>query len=147
MKNIVLLILAVLVLLISRCSSGILTIDSPDGEIIVSITTGIEEGTYEGNGNLGYTVEYKDHEIIGNSGLGLEFRDLHALGSGMKVTGTGTSYVNKSWERVWGKNKKVIDSADSRQDHIQVQRESQGMGCTVRSLSFTPGKRVQGIDA
>ena len=28
----------------------------------------------------------------------------------MKVVGTETSYVNESWERVWGKNKKVIDS-------------------------------------
>ena len=40
MKNFVLSILAVSALLISSCSSGILTIDSPDGEILVTITTG-----------------------------------------------------------------------------------------------------------
>ena len=110
MKNFVLSILAISALLTSSCSGGILTIDSPDGEIIVSITTGTPEGTGEETGTLRYSVAYMDQEIIGNSALGLEFRDLPALGPGMKVTGTETSYVNESWERVWSKNKKVIDS-------------------------------------
>ena len=110
MKKFMLPILAVSALLISSCTSEILTIDSPDGEIIVSITTGTREEAGNEAGILGYSVEYKDQEIIGNAELGLEFRDLPALGPGMKVIGTETSNVNESWERVWGKNKKVIDN-------------------------------------
>lgn len=110
MKSIVLSILALSALLMSSCSSGILTIESPDGEIIVRITTDALEGTGEETGTLGYSVEYKGQEILANSELGLEFRDLPALGPGLKVLGTETREVNESWERVWGKNKKVIDS-------------------------------------
>ena len=94
MKNFLLPILAVSALLISSCTSGIHTIDSPDGEIIVSITTGTREEAGNEAGILGYSVEYKDQEIIGNAELGLEFRDLPALGPGMKVIGTEASNVN-----------------------------------------------------
>lgn len=110
MKNFVLSILALLALLISSCSSGTLTIDSPDGQIFVNITTGTDLETGKKAGALGYSVEYQGQEIIGNAKLGLEFRGLPALGPDMKVLGTETSYVNESWERVWGRKKKVLDS-------------------------------------
>lgn len=103
-------ILSLFALLMSSCSSETLTINSPHGEIFVSITTSTGEETGIAAGTLGYTVVYKGHEIIGNSELGLEFRDLPAMGPGMEVLGTETRQVNESWERVWGKNKKVLDS-------------------------------------
>jgi alpha-glucosidase len=109
MKNFMLSILAVSALLINSCTSGTLTIDSPDGEIIVTITTDKQEETGNEADILGYNVVYNGQEIIGLSELGLEFRGLPALGPGMKVTGTETSYVNENWERAWGRNKKVID--------------------------------------
>jgi len=110
MKNFVLSILTLSALLMSSCSSETLTINSPDGEIIVSITAGTAEETDKKAGTLGYSVVYRGDEIIGSSELGLEFRDLPAMGGGMEVLGTETRQVNESWERVWGKNKKVLDS-------------------------------------
>ena len=110
MKNFVLSILSLFALLMSSCSSETLTINSPDGEIFVSITTSTGEETGDAAGTLGYSVVYKGHEIIGKSELGLEFRDLPAVGPGMEVLGTETRQVYESWERVWGKNKKVIDN-------------------------------------
>ena len=98
MKNFVLTILAVSALLIGSCTSGRLSVESPDGEIIVNITTGSREETGNDAGTLGYSVEYKELELIGNAELGLEFRDLPALGPGMKVIGTETSQVNEILE-------------------------------------------------
>ncbi len=40
MKSLVLSILAVSALLISSCSSGVFTVESPDKEILVTVTTG-----------------------------------------------------------------------------------------------------------
>ena len=110
MKNILFSILALAAMMVSSCSGRILTIDSPDGEIKVKITAGMDEESADGSGILAYTLEYKGQEIIGRSELGLEFRDLPDLGPGMKVLGTDTRQVNESWERVWGRNKQVIDS-------------------------------------
>jgi len=110
MKYFLISILGISALMITSCTSKTLTIDSPDGEILVSISTGILEETGNESGTLGYSVEYKGQEIIGSANLGLEFRNVSTMGPGMKVLGTETRQVNDSWERVWGKNKKVIDS-------------------------------------
>lgn len=110
MKNFSASILALSALLMSNCHSETLTVDSPDGEIAVIITTSGREKTGTETGNLGYSVEYKGQEIIANSELGLAFRGLPALGPGMKVQGTEAREVDESWERVWGKDKHVIDS-------------------------------------
>ncbi len=66
---------------------------------------------------------YRGKEILGPSELGLEFRGLPALGPGMKVSGTDMNYVNESWERVWGRNKKVKDHYDELIIHM-VGKES-----------------------
>ncbi len=104
-----LIMLAVLAVLICSCTTGTLTIDSPDGDIQVTIETeGQAEAGGEG-GDLGYRVEYKDREIVEYSELGLEFRDLPALGGGMTVAGTVVKHVDETWERVWGRRKTVKD--------------------------------------
>ncbi len=82
MKSFTLSIMAVSALLISSCTSGILTVDSPDGEILVTITTGKEAGAGNEAGTLGYSVIYRGAEILGHSELGLEFRDLPPSGTG-----------------------------------------------------------------
>ena len=99
----------VAVISLFSCTTGTLTIDSPDGEVRVTIETEGQKATRTDERTLGYRIVYRDLEILGFSQLGLQFRDLPALGPGMRVTGTQTGYVNESWERVWGKHKKVID--------------------------------------
>ena len=132
MKNFVLSILLVPALLISSCTTSPPTIDSPDGEILVTINTGDQEETGSESGTLEYNVVYKGQEILGPSELGLEFRDLPALGPGLRVTGTETRNVNDSWERVWGKNKKVIDNYNELIVHLASEANKMKLDLVVR---------------
>ena len=124
--------LSVPALLVSSCTGGPLSVDSPDGEISVTITTGEPENTGEGTGTLAYSVNYKGQEIIGRSELGLEFRGLPPLGPGMKVAGTENRQVNESWERVWGRDKKVMDHFNELTVHLASEEAKLKMDLVVR---------------
>ncbi len=107
------------------CQNGTLTVDSPDGEIHVSIETG--------GGTPGYRIEYRDQEILGFSELGLTFRGLPALGPGMAVKGTRANSVNESWERIWGRNKMATDHYNELVIHMTNDTTSLKMDLFVRA--------------
>jgi alpha-glucosidase len=133
MNNTLISILSVSVLLVGSCTAGPLTVDSPSAEISVTITTGGQEDTDTGSGTLAYTVDYKGQEIIGRSELGLEFRGLPPLGPGMKVAGTENKQVNESWERVWGRDKKVMDHCNELTVHLAGEKNKVKMDLVVRA--------------
>jgi alpha-glucosidase len=134
MRSLVFSILSASALLISSCSSGVFTIESPDKEIFVTVTTGGPEKAGSEYGTLRYSVMYRGQEIVGPSDLGLEFRGKPVLGPGMKVTGTEINYVNESWERVWGKNKLVVDQYDELIIHLEDVKADLKLDLHVRAF-------------
>ena len=133
MKNHVFSILTVSVLMSSSCSKSLLTVESPDKEIQVSVTTDGHQESANKAGSLQYSIRYRGLEILGPSGLGLEFRDLPAVGPGMKVVGTGIRHVNENWERVWGRNKRVTDQYDELTIHLENEKNKLKLDLIVRA--------------
>ena len=109
MKNISFSVFALMLLLAGSCSNGEIIVESPDNEIHVTIMPDSEGNSGDAEGRLQYSVAYRGQEIVGPSDLGLECRNLPALGPGMKVTGMDRKQVDESWERVWGRSKKVLN--------------------------------------
>ncbi|MFC2116691.1 glycoside hydrolase family 97 protein [Bacteroidota bacterium] len=116
--------LASLTLILSGCSSSSLQIDSPDGEIHVSLEN-LE-------GQISYKVQYKGEEIIGQSKLGLNFRNLNPMNEGLKILGSEKRSHDSQWERIWGKNKTVRDHYNELVVHLADEPDEQLMDIILR---------------
>jgi alpha-glucosidase len=77
-----------------------LILSSPDGKIEVAVTAG---------GSLTYSVRVDGQPIIGESKLGLQFRDGADLGRDVQLLKSERSSADTTWENRWGKRSKVRD--------------------------------------
>lgn len=123
------------------CNSGTLTLDSPDGQIRVSIETARQAAAGTEETTPGYRILYREREIVAFSELGLELRDGPALGPGMRITGTQTRRVEERWERVWGKNKVVIDRYN--EGIVQLENEGAGLKLELVVRAYDDGVAIR----
>ena len=141
MKNVCLSILAGAALLAGSCGRGVFTIESPDRGIMVTVANGSGEGAGGKSADLTYSILYRGQEILGPSALGLECRGLPVLGPGMKVTGTDIRFVNDTWERVWGRRKKVTDHYNELTIHLEEEDKGLKLDLIVRAYNEGVGIR------
>jgi alpha-glucosidase len=76
------------------------TVSSPDGSL--SVTFSLSD-----SGNPQYTVQFGEEQIIDTSGLGLEFKNHPPLKDNLQISGIERRSVDKTWQPVWGEQKKV----------------------------------------
>ena len=124
--------LTVGLVLLAGCSGNLLRVESPDGNIIVTLSN---------DGILSYSVTYQGQEIIAPSKLGLEFRDHGPMNEGLKVLGTEKSNHDSQWERVWGRDKIVRDHYQELVVHLADAAEAQFMDVIIRAYDDGVGIR------
>jgi alpha-glucosidase len=124
-KNISLLFSLSILFLLSACSGNLLKVESPDGNIMV---------TLENGENLSYSVHYMGQEIIAPSKLGLSFRDHDPMFESMVVMGTEKHNHDEEWERVWGRSKVVRDNYQELIIHLADVLKEQYMDVVIRAF-------------
>lgn len=77
------------------------SVSSPDGTIKVSVFTS--------KGQLMYKVDDENQALLGESKLGLRFKNNSPLGEKVKIINTLTSSFNETWEQPWGE-KQLIEN-------------------------------------
>jgi alpha-glucosidase len=95
---------ALITMLLSACSNEkeeIRQVHSPDGKIKVAI--------FLNKGQLAYSAQKENVEIISFSKLGFKFKDGTVLGDKMKVVKTEARTFNETWEQPWGE-KRLIEN-------------------------------------
>ena len=70
------------------------SVSSPDGTIKVSVFTS--------KGQLMYKVDDENQALLGESKLGLRFKNNTPLGEKVRIINTLTSSFNETWEQPWG---------------------------------------------
>lgn len=85
----------------SGCQIGINTeVASPAGDIKVNVST-LE------NGQLAYSVNFKEKPVIRKSTLGFELKDQPPLNEGFTITKSETRSHRETWEMPWGEQRNV----------------------------------------
>ncbi len=93
--------LLVLMITYAEPSVGRETVLSPDGQIRFSVWS--EKGAPR------FRVEFRGQEVVGDSPLGLVFRDAPALDKGLALVSTKRSSRDEQWEQPWGERRLVRD--------------------------------------
>ncbi len=108
------------------------TVSSPDGRLKLSLWS--ERGTPH------YRVEFRGREVVGDSPLGLVFRDAPALDTGMGLVSAERRSRDVEWEQPWGERRLVRDhhnellvsfaaaGDDSRAFDLRVRMFDDGLG-------------------
>jgi alpha-glucosidase len=120
----------------TSCTSGDqMQISSPDGQIRIMIgQTGTEmEGLSEGQ--VYYTVDYRGNEIIGPSGLGLEFRNMANMKDNMTISGSEIRSSDETWERIWGRSKQVRNQYNELRVSLKAQDEFHHLVLILRAYN------------
>ncbi len=125
-----------------------ITLSSPNGRIIVTVTNT--------NGKLYYSCNYKGKPILNNSQLGIQFKDddNQSYVNGIRIKSTSTSKHNETWNTVWGYNAKVVDNYNALTVACTVQGADAGSTYAVEFKAFNEGiafrynvKRLQSNNA
>lgn len=82
-------------------ASGEVSVRSPDGTI---------EMTIHGNGPLTYSMSVDGQAVLGNSRLGLKFKDSTILGADTRVVRVEREHSDTTWENKFGKRSTVRDN-------------------------------------
>jgi alpha-glucosidase len=80
-----------------------------DGEVSVKSPDGAIEMTINADGALTYSVAVDGQAVLGNSRLGLKFRDGLVLGSDTRLVRMEREQVDTTWENRFGKRRMVRD--------------------------------------
>jgi len=75
---------------------------SPDGRIVVDV--GVDAG-----GMPGYSVRFRDEDVIARSRLGLRFADQPAMESEFEIVSVSRGGNDSTWEQPWGERRLVRD--------------------------------------
>lgn len=81
-----------------------LNVKSPDGNIELLINSGNEDIT-----GISISVLYNNVQILQDCPLTLTFKGMRGMGRNLRVSGSSEKIIDESWERIWGKSKKVIN--------------------------------------
>ncbi len=77
------------------------TVQSPDGHIRFSV--------WSERGAPRYRVEFRGREVVGESPLGLVFRDAPALDGGLELVSAERVSRDRQWQQPWGERREVRD--------------------------------------
>lgn len=104
MKNISLLIIAVLISILGCCRQGekVSIVSSPSDKIDIKFF--LSE-----TGSPVYTVSYNDELIIDSSGMSFEFQDQLPLNNNLKVYEILRESFSEEWEMPWGEQRMVLN--------------------------------------
>ena len=87
---------------ISTPAAAEVVVDSPDGDIRVSVSLNHA-------GQARYEVAFRDKPVIMRSRLGLRFRDHVALEDALRIATTSTASADSTWEQPWGERRLIRD--------------------------------------
>lgn len=90
--------------LVSSCQTtdmSSLTVTSPDGSIVVTVSNTADE--------LCYSVERAERAILECSALGYQLKDQEPVGAGLRVVSADTRTVDEPWVLPWGETQTVRD--------------------------------------
>src|ERR1017187_6365409 len=90
-------------------ASGPLTVTSPDGNIEMSFQLKANSQPYLSGERAYYRVSYKGLQVLGDSPLGLDFRDAKALDQDFAVVGSDLQSQESTWENPLGAKRRVPD--------------------------------------
>jgi hypothetical protein len=77
-------------------------VKSPDGRIELLINPGSDD-----NPGIRFSVSFNNVQVLQDCPFALTFKDMPGFGRNLKVTGNENKVIDETWERVWGKSKKV----------------------------------------
>ncbi len=120
-------------LLFNSCSSDPATISSPDGQIQFILESVMAEAGDIQDEQVQYRIFYGGKEVIGNSQVGLEFRNSPDLARGLEILNTETRQVDKTWERVWGRSKIVRDQYNELTVHLADESKGVKLDLIIRA--------------
>lgn len=106
-------------------------ISSPNGKISVDFSLGKDAQAQ-------YSVSLDGKTLIDTSGLGFEFKKLPPLKEGLQIQGTKSRSVDKSWQPVWGEQKRVQNQYNELLIKLR-ESESPGRKFNLRFRVFDDG--------
>jgi hypothetical protein len=75
---------------------------SPSGEIALEVWLNADQ-------QVQYLVKFQDQIVIDSSGMGFEFLDQEAFGTGLSIESEQQTTVNETWEMPWGEQREVVN--------------------------------------
>ncbi len=101
--------LIALVLIIFSCQSNTienLIVISPNGNISAKMIL-IPSVKNPNENHLAYSVAANNKDVIGNSPIRIELKDMAPLGNNLILVNKSEKHIDETWERVWGRSKTV----------------------------------------
>ncbi|TVU80360.1 MULTISPECIES: glycoside hydrolase family 97 protein [Pseudoalteromonas] len=114
----------------SACFAKDATIQSPNGNITITIS--------DQQATLSYKISFNGKDVIENSALGFEFKQQAAFAEGFTITDVNNSQHNSQWQQPWGERQTIID----KHNELAVTFKKpapQGGTYTVRFRAFNDG--------
>src|ERR1019366_8166367 len=93
----------------SGFASGPLTVTSPDGNIEISFQLKANSQPYLAGERAYYRVSYKGQQVLGDSPLGLDFKDARPLDQDFAMVGSDLQSQESIWVNPLGAKRKVPD--------------------------------------
>lgn len=100
---------ACLVSMLSSCSRPAYRVESPDGNLAVTVEIKNNPRPYLAGERAYYRIGYRGKAILVDSPLGLDFLNAKPLDHGFKVTGTARKSHDSTWENPFGAQRRVRD--------------------------------------
>ncbi len=97
-------------------------VESPDAKIQIQIMIKEKLEPYPQGNRLYFSVSFKGRDILLDSPLGLDFKDMPPLGRDFVIKGEKRRSLHQAWETLIGKNKNVLDEYNE----LQLQIEENG---------------------
>jgi len=85
------------------------SLSSPDGEIKISLTVREKIEPYPSGNRPYYSVLFQGKEIILDSPLGLDFKDMAPLAKDLVIKREKRQTINETWEAVHGKCRNIVN--------------------------------------
>ena len=82
---------------------------SPNGNVGVEVSIRERLEPYPSGNRLYYSVSFRGKEIIVDSPLGLDFRDMPPLARDLNIVDQEKRIINEIWENPFGKSRKVLN--------------------------------------
>ena len=111
--NNVMIVFSLLFLFINYAwSNSNLSVSSPNGKITIQINIKEKLEPFPAGERLYYSVTFNDKDILVDSPFGLDFKKMPPIAQNLTIRGEKRQTINETWERLWGKNKKVLNSCN-----------------------------------
>ncbi|MBB1303190.1 glycoside hydrolase family 97 protein [Pseudoalteromonas sp. SR44-8] len=114
----------------SACFAKDATIQSPNGNITITIS--------DQQATPSYKISFNGKDVIENSALGFEFKQQAAFAEGFTITDVNNSQHNSQWQQPWGERQTITD----KHNELAVTFKKpapQGGTYTVRFRAFNDG--------